>query len=85
MNNDRTALAVDNTHFKKITSMVRSDEHGEAVIEALNSDRIAKRVNHAVFSDPMLPCTGRNRRDHSVGKLACGQPFVNHPWSRGLP
>ena len=66
MNDDRPAVAVNHTYFKKVARMIRSDEHGEAIVEALNSNRIAKNVNHAVFSDPMPSSTGGNYQDHSL-------------------
>lgn len=66
MNDDGPTVAVNHTYFKKVARMIGSDEHSEAIVEALNSNRIANGVNHAVFSDPMLSSTGGNYRDHSL-------------------
>lgn len=66
MNDHRPVATVNHAHLEQIPSAVRTNEHGEAVVEALNSNRIANGVNHALFGDPMPLSAGSNYRKHSV-------------------
>ena len=78
MYDNRTRRRLNHANLEQDGRSVRSDEHGETVVQFKHADRVGKGVADVLVADSVLAGAGRDSRLNTQDdKLACDRRCCN--------